>query len=243
MDQPSDTAGIHEELARFGREPQGVKHLTVYKPPRSTSQRGDAREFSVPFETFSPEMIAELTEMTPAQRMRFPALYEQAIQCMRKETGKAALMEEDLDISHGYAGMKLERLTSMLHEEIGYYTNWHERSNDTTKGAGRRSKTPKAVAVAVDETSEENPELEERYYFQKFQLEPLIQNQQDLTSYWALYNKLRDLRRTGIFDHKDAPPLKPKQLCTPGNLTVIDMSDCGEQQVANMYQAWDAVVL
>jgi len=87
MDQPSDAINIKESLEKFGEKPDGVKKIKVYRPPLSESKRGDAIEFSVPFDSLSPEIVPEITEMSPAQKLRFPALYEQAMQLLKKQKG------------------------------------------------------------------------------------------------------------------------------------------------------------
>jgi DNA helicase HerA-like ATPase len=235
MDRPADAEGIADELAKFKRTPQGVKKLTVYHPPRSVSQRRDALEFSVPFDALSPEMIAELTDMSSAQITRFPLLYEQAIQCLLKETGNTRVIrQDDMDISRGFEGMRLQRLVTMLEEELEYYTQGREnKKQGSTRTKSNRNATAKEADNDQDQLGEDN-DTERQCYFHKHRLRPLIQNQQDLVSYWALYNKLRELQRTRLFDREDAPPLNARQLCLPGNLTVIDMSDCGERQVVNI---------
>ncbi len=193
MDQPTDGQGVAEELAHFGRKPQGVKSITVYRPPLSTSKRADAVDFSVPFDALSPELIME----------------------------------------RGFQGITLQRLIMMLKEEIHHYTHKTDSQNDSS-----HIKTKNKLTKAT-ETGEENDQVEQKapekhYYFHKYQIQPLIQSQQDLMSYRALYSKLLELQRTHLFDRKDAPPLNARQLCLPGRLAVIDMSDCSSQQVANI---------
>lgn len=235
MDEKSETPGLTEDLAHFKRRPQGVKRLTVYRPPLSTSKRSDAKEFSVPFDSLSSELIMELTDMTSAQRIRFPSLYEQAIQYLLKEKGATRNIQEDeLDISRGFEGITLVRLITMLNEEIECHTRKAEsRNNDSVKSGNQRGKASKAIEASEEENGTHEV-AEKEYYFQKYRLQPLIQNQQDLVSYWALYNKLRDLQRTRLFDRVDAPPLDARNMCLPGHLTVIDMSDSGSRQVTNI---------
>ena len=54
MDRPSESPSVEEDLEKFERAPQGVKSITVYRPPGSESKRTDAIEFSVPFDSLSP---------------------------------------------------------------------------------------------------------------------------------------------------------------------------------------------
>ncbi len=230
MDQPSSAPYIDEDLKQFERAPRGVSSITVYRPPLSESNRNDAVEFSVPFDSLSPEIIMEITEMNTAQQTRFTFLYEQAIQIARKKGGDAAASEsKDIDLSMGYPGITLRWLLLMLDQEFQYY-NW--------KREHKKSSRPKRKAKEADEAEaepgEEAAETEMKIYCHKYQLEPLIQDQTDVASYGALRKKLRELQMMNIFDRKDAPRLEMEKLSEPGHLSVIDMSDSREQQVVNI---------
>lgn len=231
MDKPSGAPNIAEDLKPFGRSPRGVKSITVYRPPLSESRREDAIEFSVPFDSLSPEIIMEITGMNAAQQTRFTFLYEQAIQIARKEKGGGQVLEsEDIDLSMGYPGITLSWLLRMLDQEFQYY-NWkREHKKPATKTRRKASETDEADA----ETDENAADAEMKIYCHRYRLEPLIQDQTDVASYGALRKKLRELQMMRIFDRKDAPALDVKKLSEPGHLSVIDMSDSREQQVVNI---------
>src|SRR6266516_3184364 len=117
MDQPVDRDGVQESLALYGREPRGVSNMTVYRPPLCGSKRSDAIEFSVPFDSLSPELIVEITDMNETQKTRFTFLYEQAIAVMRKEgRGHDQILgeEEETNLSRGYSGITLDFLLDLL---------------------------------------------------------------------------------------------------------------------------------
>ncbi len=231
MDLPSDAQNVAEDLQKFNRQPKGVNKITVYCPPGSDSKRADAIEFSVPFDSLSPEIIPEITEMLPAQRLRFPALYEQATQLLRRKNGVEGILEsEDLDISRGYPGITLQLLLDMLDEETRYF-EW-KRVNKGSSSSKTAKKRNAAAEGGEDEGLEEAEEM--KIYCHEYRLEPLIKDQHDLISYGALRKKLRGLDRLRIFDRKDAPLLTIKRLAQPGQLSVIDMSDSREQAVVNI---------
>jgi DNA helicase HerA-like ATPase len=236
MDEPSDAPFVAEELAKYERKPQGVKSITVYRPPKSESKRPDAKEFSVPFDSLSQEVIAEITEMTSAQQTRFTFLYEQAIRILRKERGQSTLTDdEDLDVSRGYPGTKLAILIKMLDQEFEYY-DW-KRENKPEKASKSKKKLKKAddeLNSGEDSDGEEPETPKMEIYCHKYKLPPLIQDYQDVSSYGALRKKLRELSMMRIFDRKDARPLDMEELSQPGHLTVIDMSDSREQQIVNI---------
>jgi hypothetical protein len=237
MDQKSETLGIDEDLKTYEREPRGVKSITVYRPPLSKSKRENAVEFSVPFDSLSPDIIVELAEMNTAQQTRFTFLYEQAIQRLRKDKQmrgeKDEKRDEDLDISRGYPGVTLALLIEMLRQEFAYY-HWklaHKPAKSEGKKTGGK-KEQDANDTSGAEAVVAAPQM--KIYCHHYRLEPLIQDQQDLVSYGALSKKLRELEMARIFDRDDADPLDVKQLCQPGHLSVIDMSDAHGQQVVNI---------
>ncbi|HKQ06426.1 MAG TPA: DUF87 domain-containing protein [Blastocatellia bacterium] len=230
MDQPSSAANIAEDLKPFERSPRGAAGITVYRPPLAESKCKDAIEFSVPFDSLSPEIVMEITEMNTAQQTRFTFLYEQAVQIARKKKGQAvAIDSEDVDLSRGYPGITLAWLLRMLDQEFEYYF-WRREHKKTAKSRRKASDDDKTDAETDTDAAEKSPET----YCHKYQLEPLMQDQTDAASYGALRKKLRELQMMHIFDRKDAPPLDVKKLSEPGHLSVIDMSDSREQQVVNI---------
>jgi DNA helicase HerA-like ATPase len=236
MDEPSDAPGVTEDLAKYGRKPQGVKSITVYRPPKAESKRPDAKEFSVPFDSLSQEVISEITEMSSAQQTRFTFLYEQAIRILRKERGKTSLSDEDddLDVSRGYPGLKLAMLIKMLDQEFEYY-DWKRAKKPEKSKAKKRSSKKTDDDLDNDDNDGDDTEVPKlEIYCHKYGLPPLIQDYQDVSSYGALRKKLRELSMMRIFDRKDAPPLNMEELSRSGHLTVIDMSDSREQQVVNI---------
>jgi hypothetical protein len=230
MDQPSGAPHIDEDLKPFERTPRGVPGITVYRPPLAESKRVDAVEFSVPFDSLSPEIVMEITEMNTAQQTRFTFLYEQAIQIARKQKGNAAAVDsEDIDLSMGYPGITLAWLLKMLDQEFQYY-NWKREHKKTAKSKRKAPDDDKPEAESDGDAAEKGLEI----YCHKYQLEPLIQDAPDVASFGALRKKLRELQMMRLFDRKDAPPLDVLKLSEPGHLSVIDMSDSREQQVVNI---------
>lgn len=250
MDQPSEAPGIEDDLKAYGREPKGIKSLTVYRPPNSESKRADAIEFSVPFDSLPPELIVELLEMSSAQEFRFTFLYDQGIRLLRKIAAVQAFKQggsapsdgvlkenDDLDLTRGYPGITLNILIRMLDQELEYYS-WKQAHPKKEAGAKRRQ-SKKAAQEQVEADADENAddaeaEEEMKIYCHEYQLPPLIGDQHDVSSYGALRKKLREIRMYGIFDRKDAPPLNMERLSEPGHLSVIDMSDTPGQQIVNI---------
>ncbi len=237
MDQPVDRPGIEEELALYGRSAAGVANMTVYRPPRCESKRDDAVEFSVPFDSLSPEVIVELADMNDTQAMRFTFLYDQAIALLRKQ-GRGAQERlgdaEDADLTRGNPGTTLALLLSILDQEFDHYE--FKRAEKTGGSTGPKRGRKQADQVDEDAADAEAalPDSERTFYCRVHQLRPLLQDQADASSYGALRKKLRELQLTRIFDRAEAPPLDMQKLSRPGQLSVIDMSDCDDQQVRNI---------
>jgi hypothetical protein len=234
MDKPVEMDGVQEVLALYKREPRGVPNLTVYRPPLCSSKRPDAIEFSVPFDSLSPELIAEITEMNENQRMRFMFLYEQAIAVMRKEgRGQDQKLgeEEEANLSRGYPGMTLDFLLDLLDQEFAHHEYKREEES-----AGRGKKPSRGAKSDDGSNAAENelPPSEVNFYCRVHRLKPLFVDQYDPSSYGALRKKLRELRSTRLFDRRDAPRLDMVRLSEPGHLTVIDMSDCDDREVKNI---------
>lgn len=228
MDDPTDQ---NMDLRPYQRDKQGVSNLTVYRPPNADSKREDAQQFSVPFDSLNPDVIVELAEMNSAQQIRFTFLYDQAIQVLRKKQEKEGgekgiatkLQADEWDVTRGYPGIKLHSLVEMLNQEMRYF-NWKREHKNADKGKSKKDQEADA------------PKKEEgmKIYCHQYQLEPLVQDQQDAASYGALRKKLRELQMLEIFDRTDAPPLDMDKLSEPGHLSVIDMSDANSQQVVNI---------
>ena len=244
MDQPVETDGIQQKLELYKREPRGVARFTVYHPPHCISKRQDAKEFSVPFDSLSPELIAEITDMNDSQAMRFTFLYEQAINIKLKEENKQRQKlgeETEANLSRGYPGMTLDFLLNILDQEFMHHEYKREeeiraknKKKRATKTAGGKLDTGNDTGDADDTAEEVLPDSEVTFYCRVHRLKPLIESQPDVSSYGALRKKLRELRLTRLFDQRDAPKLNMEQLSQPGQLTVIDMSDCDDREVKNI---------
>lgn len=241
MDEPTN---LHadSDLQPYDRKPSGVQHLTVYRPPNATSARSDAIQFSVPFDSLPPELIAELTEMNSVQQMRFMFLYEQAIAVLQKLRGRRVEGTDDdksdhWDITGGYPGVTLGNLLKMLGEELDYY-DW-KKTKPTSDKSKSRNRTRVDLSRAPDDDDDNgssDSDDEMKIYCHTYHLKPLLGDAQDRQSYAALLKKLRELSMMGLFDRgdPDVKPLDMEILSKPGCLSVIDMSDADSQNAVNI---------
>lgn len=239
MDEPTN---LHadSDLQPYDRKPLGVQRLTVYRPPNATSARSDAIQFSVPFDSLPPELIAELTEMNSVQQMRFMFLYEQAIAVLQKQRGKRVEGTDDdksdhWDITGGYPGVTLGNLLKMLGEELDYY-DWKKTKPTSDKSKGRTKTRVDLSRAPDDDNGSSDTDEEMKIYCHTYHLKPLLGDAQDRQSYAALLKKLRELSMMGLFDRgdPDAKPLNMEMLSEPGHLSIIDMSDADSQNAVNI---------
>ena len=61
----SEAENVEEELQKFNRQPKGVKKITVYAHRLQTQSEQTLLSFP-PFDSLSPEIIPEITEMRSA---------------------------------------------------------------------------------------------------------------------------------------------------------------------------------
>lgn len=92
MDQPSDDHGLLERLAHFGLSPAGVNDFLVFCPASCTSDRDDAETFTLRLADFEASVIAELLQVSVAERN---ALFDCVETLLQKARPKAAVSEAE----------------------------------------------------------------------------------------------------------------------------------------------------
>lgn len=235
MDQPSTQQGIEDTLQQHGMQLQGVSGITVYVPPGATSDREDAVEFSVPFSSLPADMIMEITEMTTAQKLRFPALYERAVEVLRRRKRKKRNdgHSDDYNVPSGVPDMTLDLLLEILEDELDFREP--EKSERPSSAKIKKMSPEEQVALLDNENDRKDEEVPVRQpYFKLYNMKPLVEKGPDRASYRALQRRLQELNRSGIFDKDGTQQLDMKALSEPGHLSVIDMSDSESQETVNI---------
>src|SRR5205823_1455267 len=64
MDQPVEEPGQVERLARFNRQPAGLKDFTVYYPASCKSDKASAEAFTLRLGDFDTSVIGEILQVT-----------------------------------------------------------------------------------------------------------------------------------------------------------------------------------
>jgi DNA helicase HerA-like ATPase len=68
MDQPSDEPGVVEELARYGRKPEGLKDFHVFYPASCSSDKEGSEIFALRLSDFETSVIGEILQVSLAER-------------------------------------------------------------------------------------------------------------------------------------------------------------------------------
>ncbi len=68
MDQPSDETALADKLAHYGRQPRGLKDFHVLYPASCGGDKQDAQPFTLRIADFDPTVIAEILEVSVAER-------------------------------------------------------------------------------------------------------------------------------------------------------------------------------
>jgi hypothetical protein len=92
MDQPSDEAGIAARLARFGREPDGLRDFHVYCPASCQSDHPDSKTFNLRLADFDTSVIGEILQVTLPERN---ALFDCVEYLMQKARARMSTSESE----------------------------------------------------------------------------------------------------------------------------------------------------
>ncbi len=90
MDQPTSETALVPKLAKYGREPEGLKDFNVYFPASCQSDRPGAEPFSLRLGDFDTSVIAEILQVSLAERN---ALFECVEYLMQKARVKMTTSE------------------------------------------------------------------------------------------------------------------------------------------------------
>jgi uncharacterized protein len=101
MDQPSDEAAMVERLARFQRQPAGIKDFHVYCPASCTTDRASSETFTLRLADFDTSVIGEILQVSLAERNALLDCVEYLQQKARTKlhTAEAEVFQTLLDAS------------------------------------------------------------------------------------------------------------------------------------------------
>ncbi len=207
LHQPAENEAMRRLLAQRGLPARGVSDLTIYHlVGRESSNSGyeRLRAFSLEFSRLSPYAVAEILDLTEAQQMRYFQAYDLAKTVLRK-FGQSRVDDLALDeFESGYPGMRLEHLVD-----------------------ASRLFEARASGGTVYFSSP-------LFASHKSEIEEMVKKADSAVSWRALLGKLGQLARLRVFENTAVPPLSYGELLTPGQVSVIDLSDTDSPDVNNL---------
>ncbi|GIW04407.1 MAG: hypothetical protein KatS3mg059_1027 [Thermomicrobiales bacterium] len=209
LHQPADNDAMQRLLAQRGLQARGVSDLTIYHlvgRESSNPRYAGRRAFSLEFSRLSPYTVAEILDLTEPQQMRYFQAYDLAKTMLRK-AGQSRVDDLALDeFESGYPGMTLTHLVDAAQVL-----------------AAQVSKSQPVVTTSLF-----RDRLEEAQDAAKL-MKPDHQ-----VSWRALLGKLGALSRLRVFDNPSARALVYRELLTPGQVSIIDLSDTDSPDVNNL---------
>jgi DNA helicase HerA-like ATPase len=220
MDEPTDDPVMLAALSRRDLAPGGTTthlyHLANTKTANPSHPR--RQTFGLSFEDLSPYTVAEIVEMSDAQQERFHRAYEIGKQVLRElrifpraghpEDDDRALDLNDFD--EGYPGLTLPRLLDLV----------------------------MAGAAVADKDTDNfrfmQPEFEEKRARDSILQKIQAAKPSSPVSWRATYGRLNRFRRMNIFDQPRNQALDHRALLTPGQVSVIDLSDTDSTVLNNI---------
>jgi DNA helicase HerA-like ATPase len=223
INEPAQKKEMIQALGRRGLTPQGVENTYIYYlVGKETANPGHPKktQFSLRFSELSPYAVQEILELTEAQGERFFKAYDVAKIALEKmgiwptnDQERRELIELN-EFETGYPKMTLTHLYDVVKE----------------------------IAALVDEKSEFKPFIESEIFRkpenrkQLHQIIGQVNPPKNIISWRALMGKLGRIKRLKVFDppSPDAPPLDYKRVLTPGQVSILDLSDTDSTQINNL---------
>ena len=230
MNEPTDSEKMRTLLARRRLDAGGIQKTVIYHlVGRETTNPGHPRRFafSLPFESLSPDLVAEVLDMSDPQKDRFLEAYE---------IGKRILSRLEIFPAPATRRADEERLADLDELETGYPRMKLEHVYDIVQICAAVAKKEEAPAFEAPDFRGRNEEA------QKVITESKAKLSGDSRSWRALQGKLGRLKRLGIFDlvrdrsrdGASVAPLDFAALTTPGQVSILDLSGTDSPQINNL---------
>ncbi|MER3438958.1 MAG: DUF853 domain-containing protein [Chloroflexota bacterium] len=209
LHQATDDAAMRRLLSQRELPARGVSDLTIYHlvgRDSSNPAYAQRRVFGLEFSRLSPYAVAEILDLTEAQQIRYFQAHDLAKTMLRK-AGRSRVDDLALDeFESGYPGMTLAHLVDAAQVF-----------------AAQVSKSPPEVTTSL---------FRER--LKEAQDAATSMKPEHQMSWRALLGKLGQLSRLRVFDDPTVPPLDYGEMLTPGQVSIIDLSDTDSPDVNNL---------
>jgi DNA helicase HerA-like ATPase len=218
MDQPTDDRVMLAALRKRNMEPQGITTHLYHLANTGTANAAHPRlhTFGLSFTTLSPYTVAEIVTMSDAQQERFHKAFEIGKQVLREQgifprrdhpdDEERALELNDFD--EGYPELTLQRLLDLV-----------------MAGAYVADKDADSYHFSSPEFERVRDSILAKLHAAK---------PTSAISWRATYGRLNRFRRMNIFDQPRNRTLDHRALLTPGQVSVIDMSDTDSTVLNNI---------
>lgn len=220
--EPTDDPTMLAALKKRGLTPQGAAGVRVFHlhgrettcpdPKRTTS-------FSLEFSQLSPYLVMEILGLNEAQQIRFQRAYDIAKRVLRtlnifptNPEEHQQLLEID-EMESGYPRMTVQHLYDVVRALGALVTNGRaalQLSSDDLK-----TNVAEVERIIREEAAQDG-----------FPRHP--------TSWMVVQGRLSQLLRLKVFDNPKAGRLDYQSLTTPGQISIIDLSDTDAPQIRNL---------
>jgi hypothetical protein len=251
VDKPTEDPVMLEALRRRGHKAQGVKDLHIHhligRDSRNPRHK-NLHPFALNFSRLSPHAIAEILDMSDAQRERFHKAYD-VTKLLLEDFGifpktpeeRRQVLELD-ELSTGYPRMTIQHLLDVVSTYI--YSLSDEGKTETksrSKAPVRKQASLLEPAEGAEGDSPEQPPANPLTLYSEFSDNPgrvigrvMAHGSRNEISWKTLAGKLHHLRRLKLFDVGTAPGVDYGSMLTAGRVSVIDLSDTDSPQLNNL---------
>ncbi len=218
---PTEDATMEELLEQRDMQPKGVANVQILRLVGREGTNEDFQpqyEFSISFDQLSPYAVMEILDLTTAQQDRYFAAYDTAKRILETmkiwpvEANDKALALEIDEFERGYPFITLD----VVYDVVQMFAHIHAGGNQDDLPYIRNKTFYSRSAEFY------------RYVEQRKKSVP-----GDFRSWRALQGKLGTLTRLNIFDVTDKTP-DYAAITTPGQVTIIDLSDTTSPQINNL---------
>lgn len=251
VDKPTTDPAMLEALKRRNQKAQGVKDLHIHhlKGRDSRNPRHkNLHPFVLNFSSLSPDAIAEILDMSEAQKERFLKAYDVTKLLLedfkifpKTDDQRRQVLELD-ELSTGYPCMTLQHLLDVVST---YLYSLRDEGKSEARGRSKAAPSRQASLLGPAEGAEEDgPEpspasnlpLYSEFKHNRGQVigRVMAHPSKNQISWRALAGKLYQLRRLKLFDIGASPGVDYGSMLTPGRVSVIDLSDTDSPQINNL---------
>lgn len=239
LHKPTTNHPMRTALLERGLTPQGIPadKIIVYNLVGRDSANPDhpnLRPFSLQFARLSPYAAAEILNLSEPQQIRFMQAYDIAKEVLRDldifpKKGDLAqerfAMEID-EFERGYPRLTLKIMIDVVVACLRVVEAPKEKGKESKELNNKVDFSPNDKRLATPEGLDS---LRKRIYGVGSRLDQAV-------SWRALLGRLGRLNRLKVFDSEqsEAGPLNYRRLLSPGNVSIIDLSDSGMSELNNI---------